>query len=351
MHAPLLRRCLTLIVVVFSLIAVLSLSSCSSEEDPVKIRIGTMPTEDILPMWVAEEEGLFEEAGIDVEIVTFDSASALSAAITAGEVDMAMTDPMRAIKLCESGVPVSLEWVTLGTDAQQGVFGVLVSPESGITSLQDLTTSQRGVALAANTVPEYVFDKLCEQQGIDFAIITTHEIASLPDRYGLVAANQIDAAALPNSMLVLGQAADLIVIADDSSGLNVSQSVMIVSDSFNTEQNAELLALVRGVWDIAAAQINADPEKYRELLVEHANLNETVAATYPISVYPMANSSAGEAAHPSASIIEPIIAWMKAKEYLRSDYEYDEATGSFTLIVESSSSSASSSSSSSSASS
>lgn len=37
-----------------------------------------MPTEDILPMWVAEQEGLFEKAGVNAEIVVFDSAQGLS---------------------------------------------------------------------------------------------------------------------------------------------------------------------------------------------------------------------------------------------------------------------------------
>ena len=32
---------------------------------PAKIRIGTLPTEDALPLWVAEQDGLFEKAGLD----------------------------------------------------------------------------------------------------------------------------------------------------------------------------------------------------------------------------------------------------------------------------------------------
>lgn len=148
----------------------------------------------------------------------------------------------------------------------------------------------KGVGLAANTVPEYVFEQLCVQQGIDPANIPVSEVASLPDRYGLVAAGQLDAAALPASMLALGQASGMVLLADDTTGENVSQSVMVVRDAYDTARGAKTLDAVREVWDEAANLINADPEKCRALLIEKANLNEQVAATYPISEYPMARA-------------------------------------------------------------
>ena len=206
MKSALARHLLLVLCSALALIATLGLGACGAQQEAGSIRIGTMPTEDILPMWVAEQEGLFDEAGVKAEIVVFDSAQSLSAALTAGEVDIAMTDPMRAVKLCESGTDLTLEWITLGTTPDQGRFGVLTSADSGITSLADLANGTKGVGLAANTVPEYVFEQLCVQQGIDPASIPVSEVASLPDRYGLVASGQLDAAALPASMLALGQA-------------------------------------------------------------------------------------------------------------------------------------------------
>ena len=102
------------------------------------VRIGTMPTEDILPLWVAEQENLFADADIQAEVVTFDSAPSLSAAITSGDVDMAMTDIMRAVKLCESGAPVEIDWVTLGEVADQGRFGVLAAADAPYSTLQEM---------------------------------------------------------------------------------------------------------------------------------------------------------------------------------------------------------------------
>lgn len=332
MKSALARRLLLVLCSALALVAVLGLGACGTQQETDSIRIGTMPTEDILPMWVAEQEGLFEKAGINAEIVVFDSAQGLSAALTAGEVDIAMTDPMRAVKLCESGTDLTLEWITLGTTPEQGRFGILTSADSGITSLADLANGTKGVGLAANTVPEYVFEQLCVQQGIDPASIPVSEVASLPDRYGLVAAGQLDAAALPASMLALGEASGLVLLADDTTGENVSQSVMVVRDAYNTGEGAKTLDVVRAVWDEAANLINADSERYRTLLIEKANLNEQVAATYPISEYPMARTANDDPAYPPAELIEPVLSWMSAKGYVTKNVSYDETDGSFTIM-------------------
>ena len=309
-------------------LSAVSLSGCGSSSPSVKI--GTMPTEDILPMWVAEKEGLFDKHGVQAEIVIFDSAQNLSAAITAKEVDLAMTDPMRAVKLCESGSELSMEWITLGTTPEQGRFGVLTSADSGIESLEDLVGCEQGVGVAANTVPEYVFDMLCEQAGVDVAKVKASEVPSLPDRYSLVAAGKLDAAALPGSMLALGQASGLVLLADDTKGDNVSQSVMVARADFKAD-NAAGIEAVRAAWDEAADLINANPESYRALLAEKANLNEVVVDTYPISEYPHATTEAGASAYPLAELIEPQIAWMKKKGYTEKDVSYNEGDGTFAI--------------------
>ena len=328
MQSVISRRSFIAATAAFATVTAAGLSACgSSNAKAGSIRIGTMPTEDILPMWVAETEGFFKEAEIEAEIVVFDSAQNLSAAITAGEVDIAMTDPMRSVKLCESGTELSMEWITLGATPAQGPFGVLTSAESGIKSLADLVSAKNGVGVAANTVPEYVFDRLCEQAGIDSSTIATSEVASLPERFSLVSAGKLDAAALPGSMLALGKASGMVVLADDTTGENVSQSVMVVRKAYNTGAGAETLARVRKVWDKAASAINASPEKYRSLLIEKANLNEKVADTYPISEYPMSLDTSGNKVYPPAALIDPQIEWMRKKGYSSKTVTYTETDG------------------------
>ncbi len=307
-------------------VAAFGIAGCSQDgagsdsgSEPV-IRIGTMQTEDSLPFWVAQERNLYADQGIAAEIITFQSAQELSTAFAAGEIDAAMTDVQVSASLVASGTDLDLAWVTLGADASQGRFGIMTSPDSGITELSQLAGVPIGVG--SNTVPEYVMDKLMLAAGVSEDDIVGEEIKKVPVRYQAMAEGQVAAAALPGSLLALGESQGLVLLADDTQGENISQSVFAVRASW-LEENSETLDAVRVVWDQAAQAINADPEQFRSLLVEKANLPEPVAASYPVAVYP-------EASVPTDDMVAPVLEWMQEKGYLQAPLSYDQATGMLT---------------------
>lgn len=287
--------------------------------ESLPVSMGTLATEDFLPGWVARQEGLFEAAGLEVSITAFQSAQELSAALAAGSVDMAMTDCMVSAALTAGGTPVRLEWISLGTTPAQGRFGIATAADSGISSLADLRG--RSIAVGSNTVPEYVMDKLLESAGLSTGDVTLEEVKKVPVRFQLMQAGQVDAAALPGSLLALGEATGCITVADDSRGDNLSQSFIIARTAFAQQDGgAVTLAAVQRVWNAAAGKINGNPESYRQLLVEQANLSEAVAASYPIPEYPLDG-------HASSDMVQPVLDWMDAKGYLTRPVTFDAATG------------------------
>lgn len=313
-----------------ALLAATCLAGCGGqkEEAPAadlelsEVVIGTMPTEDTLPFYVAAENGAFEAAGVPARIEFFQSAQELSVAVTSGSVQMAMTDPMVAASLTASGTPVTCVWVTLGTDASQGRFGVQVPADSPYTQLSDLAGVPVGVG--SNTVPEYVFDTLMARAGVPEDQIVGEEVKKLPVRYQMMESGQIAAAALPGSMLALGEASGCVTLADDSTGENISASVMIANSEWAaTPEGAASIELLAGVWDDCAEQINADPDAYRGTLIANANLSDLVAETYPIATYPLVQI-------PDTSLVEPVLDWMSKKGYLTVPVTYDAATGALT---------------------
>ncbi len=282
--------------------------------------IGTLATEDILPMWVAQDEGLFADHGVDATVTTFQSATELIAAVTAGDVDYAMTDPMVTASIYASGTDVQIEWVTLGTTASQGRFGIMTA-DSSIKSLQDLAGKEIGVG--SNTILEYVMDTLMEEAGVDEADIKTSELQKLPVRYQAMASGQVAAAALPASLLALGEASGYTVVADDTTGDNISQSVMIArTDAVDADGGQATLEALKAAWDDAAGKINADGDSYRELLATNANLSDELAQSYKVSEYPTCQL-------PTQEQVDDVLDWMEEKGYLTVDISYDAATGKF----------------------
>ena len=283
--------------------------------------VGTLATEDILPFWVALDEGLFAKEGLAVDVVTFQSATELIAGVGSGEVDLAMTDIMVAASMYAGGTDIQMEWVTLGTTPEQGRFGIMVNGASDVKTLSDLAGVPIGVG--SNTILEYVMDKLMEGAGVPDDQIVVEELQKLPVRFQAMQSGEVAAAALPGSLLALGEASGCRTVADDTQGENISQSVMVARTSVVGDvARAPYLDALSAVWDEAAALINADPEAYRGVLVANANLSDAVADTYPISEYPMCEL-------PTEAMVTPVLEWMQQKGYLTRPLSYDEATGTF----------------------
>ncbi len=303
--------------------ALSSSSTKSEKQSSVTIKVGTLATEDILPLWVAQSEKFFADTGIDLQIVKFQSATELISGVSSKEVDLAMTDIMVSASIFASDVDIKMEWVTLGADASQGRFGIMVGPHSEVTSLKDLAGVPIGVG--SNTILEYVMDMLMEDAGVPADQITISEIQKLPVRYQAMMTGDVAAAALPGTLLALGEHNGCKLIADDTTSRNISSSVMIARTDFTKDSaNSAAIEKLKEVWNSAAKMINSDPEVYRSVLVQEANLPQEIAQTYQINIYP-------EVKLPSAEMVNPVLSWMKEKSYLKKNLVYDEKNGTFSV--------------------
>jgi len=294
-----------------------------SDVTPAAIKVGTLATQDALPLWVAEAAGYFEDQGIpSVEIITFQSATECQTAFTSGAVDALMTDIIVAANLQASGKPVRLATVMLGSEPAEGRFAVVAAPGSPIASMADL----RGIAVgtASATITEYILDKLMEEAGSPAADVKREEVGKMPVRFQLLMEGQLKAAVLPEPFVTLAEQGGAKVVSggdDTMAKQNVSQSVLCVSAEYaDTPEGAAALKAVLAAWDAAVADINAAPDDFRQVLVEKARLPEPLAGTYKVSTYPMAQP-------PSSEQVQTVLDWMTAKGYLKAELTPAEMLG------------------------
>ncbi len=321
-----------LVMMSMLVVASLALVGCSNEQKPaesnqasdqtaapIPVKIGTLATEDFLPLWAAEENNYFAEEGLQVEITQFQSAQELSTALASGAIDGAMTDIPVAATLTQGGTPMTIQWVTLGMEPSQGRFGIMVGPNSQVQSVSELAGVPVGVG--SGTMLEYVMDRLMLDAGIPADQIVKEEEKKLPVRFQLVMEGQTAAGVFPASLLALGELQGGRVILDDTKGENLSQSIMAFRSDFVAKDGAQVtLDGLKRVWDRSVGDINASPEAYRSVLIGHANLADPLKQTYPIQTYPLAEL-------PSAEMVNPVLDWMVQKTYLSSPMTYDAATG------------------------
>lgn len=259
----------------------LLLLGCSGERSE-KIRVGILPIEDSLPLVVADEEGLFAKHGLDVEIVSFNSALERDAALMAGEVDAVITDPLAVILLRDKGYDVRIVSICLGKKPDEGVFVILAAPNSTINTVEDL--NGREIAISSNTIIEYVTDVMLAKYGINY---TKVEIKQIPVRMRTLLDGKVDAATLPEPLAshAVSQGAKLI-LSDAMENESITQTVIAFRGEFVDGRKNELKEFMKA-YEEAVKAINTNKEKYRQKFIEIARVPEDVADSYPMPDYPM----------------------------------------------------------------
>lgn len=300
-----------------------SLAGCAKEEpvdgaagtveagtELLPVRVGTLTTDDLLPLWVAEGGGQLTEAGLDVEITVFASAQEQIAAISAGEIDAIMTDMVVPVNLTNGGTPVRAV-----TAMQTAPAGIVAGKGSGITSVSQLAGVKTGNS--SGTILEYIYASALADAGVPADQIVTEEIKALPVRVELLNSGQIKAAMLPWTLYGAGLAAGGVPVLDRAAAEPYSQTVLAFSQKFLDQDGADdTVAAILAQWDVAVDTINADPNAQRDLLAEKTGLGEKLAK-YELRTYP-------KVAAPDQEMWEDVVTWMVDRGYLKAPIAYDQ---------------------------
>ena len=152
---------------------------------------------------------------------------------------------------------------------------------------------------------------------IDPQTIVKKSVPAIPERYQLLLQGQLKAATLPDPLAKSALEAGASEVVADSSHPDYSVSVLSFRvDSLQNKANA--IRLFLKAWDRAAADINKDPESFRELLLAKIRIPKNIQTTYKIPPYPRRQV-------PNAAQWDDVMIWMEAKTLLDSKLPYNES--------------------------
>ena len=290
----------------------------TAEDAGVTVRIGVLQIADSFPLYVAEQEGLFEKHGVDVEIIEFQSASDQSVAYEAGELDGMMTDMIVQSLVNKSSGEDGMKTVAMafGGDASEGRFLVASSPDSGIREPSQLAGKKIGIS--ENTMMEYLVGSYLEDLDIDLSTVEFVNIPKLTLRLDLLMeGSDIQAAILPDPLAIEAESRGCFPVIDDTKlGKNYSQSVVTLRSSLIGDGKGTLQAFV-GAYNEAIEMINADPDSFLELFYEKANVAPALQGRYSVPSYT-------PDCVPSPEDVERIEAFMVKKGLLDQPFSYEE---------------------------
>ncbi len=239
------------------------------------LRIGIFADADSLPLIVATNEGLFQREGVEVNLVRFSSAVERDSALQAGKIDGAVTDVLAVVLANQGGFPLKI------TSLTNGRYGVAVSPKSNIQSMKEL--GGKNVAVSLNTIIHYFADWSAERAGLDQNSLTLVPVPKMPVRLEMLLSDQIPAAVLPEPFLTAAKLRGAkVLISSDDSGLEAG--VIAFPPSVIAKNTVAIQRFYRAYWK-AAQRINANPDQYRQMLVDSLSFPEDAARAFVFPVY------------------------------------------------------------------
>jgi len=303
------------------LAALIVFSGCAKkkETEMAKIRFGTLPVLQSLDVYVAMEMGYFNEEGLKVDVINFNTAAEKDIAITARQIDGYFGDLFTPIVIEGNGVDISVVATNYDTKAKRHMFGVLAKPNSPYKDISDLKSVP--VAISSNSVIHYVTESLLNEGGIKGQNLATMESKNIGLRMQMLMSGQVEAATLPEPLVTAAVKGGATKLADDA-GIDASQTVFIFTEEFCKKHPKSVNAFLRAI-EKAHKIINTEPESVRQIMVSYVRLPEPMKAKYPVPTFPALHL-------PDEGMVQEVVEWLKGVEALKRDLEYSElVNGSF----------------------
>lgn len=291
-------------------------SSVVTENTATPIKVGMLSIDDVLPLVVADTEGLFKEAGLDVQLFPFKSSSEQSQAMEAGELDVVMNDMIVQGLMKKSDTDTRVISYAFGATPQEGRFVVVASPNSGITKPEDLYGKK--VAISNNTMMDFLMEQYEKDLGMDGSKI---EKVNMPDLMlrvdSLLAGKDIQAAILPDPLASFAIQKGAIPVIDDTKLKdNYSQSVILVTTGMLKERKDDVDKFIK-VYFKAMNRINENPDQYRALALQNARVPDSLKDEYKMPTFTTNQV-------PTPQEVERVTQWLKERKLVEKPYTYDE---------------------------
>ncbi|WP_235734650.1 ABC transporter substrate-binding protein [Nocardioides alcanivorans] len=265
---------------VAALVATTTIAACSGDDsgDDGSLRVTTLGLCNEIPLYWAQEKGLFEDHDVEVELVKSTGGAAALTALQSGDIDLAFANPFSTMIALDQGL--DLRWIATAyettTDEAKAANAVVVSEGGGHADAVSLNGETIGVNEIGGINEIITRHWLAlgggDPDSVKFVALPFNELASA------VATNKVAAAQIPKQNvdpeLGLTSLGDPYVAAGDGGGLVFAGYVSTSKQASKREDDlsgfqAALIEANEAINDeandderfaIAAARCKQDPE-------------------------------------------------------------------------------------------
>jgi len=298
-----------------TLVLALLVAGCAKGPAQTKtLKVAVLPVLDSLPLYVAQANGYFLDAGVTVELIPVGSAPERDQLMQSGQIDGMLNEVVTTLYYNRETPKIKIVRFARTATAEYPVFRILAAKDSGITTVEGL----KGVAIGVSegTIIEYMADRVLQNAGLTPEEIKKIAVPKIADRTALLESGELKAAVMPDPLASLLMQKGAVLVIDDTTLPEVSNSVYSFSVDTLTNYPKEVRSFLKAV-ERAVVEINNNKDAYTNLMVEQKLVPEAVVGSYPIPDFPTASV-------PSESQFANALAWTQSKGLVQTDLKYSD---------------------------
>jgi ABC-type nitrate/sulfonate/bicarbonate transport system substrate-binding protein len=270
--------------IVFSVIALIfilfSAESSSAAERPLRVAYPA-PAGAFLPLWAAQDAGIFKKHGLSIEIIAVGSSTRGVAAIVSGYLDILAGGG-------SSGVTSQLQGYTdmalFGNIIQTFLFSVMTQPS--ITDVSQLRGKRMGVTRFGGTLDfaaRYYLKRHGMEAGKDVSFL---QIGAMPDIAVAVASGAIESGVVGVPQNLLAKKQGLRELADLSEiGARYALAAFLAKRSFLADNHETMVRFMRALVE-GIHYVKTQPKEGMEILKRYTRIDapDIIKPTYDLHV-------------------------------------------------------------------
>ena len=248
------------------------------------LKVSILPTTDLAPFWLAQDDGYFQAEGLTVESVVAASGQASLTKAISGDADIAFSTYPPFFTAKKAGA-ADMELVADATSVNAKSNAIVTVPNSPVKTVFDLAGKKIAIT-AKNTASDLLTRSVMQDHGVDFRTVKWVQI-QLPNIAAALQQGQADAAYLPEPYVT--QAARTVgatPVIDINTG--ATQDFPLTGYGATKKwvhDNPKTLAAFQRAMQRATSEATNDRGKVEPLLVRYAQIDEDTAKLLTLPGY------------------------------------------------------------------
>ena len=261
-------------------------SSSTAKLEQSHIVVGALPVVDDAPLYLAQKNGYFKQAGLNVTIQPVTQSTLAIPDMLHGTVAVIAGANYVSFLQAQAKGAVQFKVLVEGVNCKPDTFAIEALPSSGITSPAKLAGKKIAVNLT-NNIQTLTANAVLKADGVDPSKVT-YVVTPFPNMIAALAAHRVDAISVVQPFLAGAQASDgakTVVSSCDGPAANEPMSGYFATQSW-AQQNPNTARAFQTAMLKAQAYANANPGMVKSILPTYIKISAQAASKVTLGTFP-----------------------------------------------------------------